>query len=237
MADGYQPIENYGVIGNLQTVALVGIDGSIDFLCFPYFDSPTLFGGLLDAQRGGHFSLSPVFQSSRPKQIYLSNSNILLTRFLSPEGVAEVSDYMPISLESHGPGWEPVHQLIRSAKCIRGEVRFQMVCDPKFDYGRAKHSVEVLSSEEVRLVPESHENGVGPLRLRAQTRLQVKENGSVVADFVLRAGERVFFILDGHEDSPHGIDPVVKAHCSRKHSIFGKPGLLNQPTEAVGAKS
>jgi GH15 family glucan-1,4-alpha-glucosidase len=207
MADGYQPIENYGVVGNLQTVALVGIDGSIDFLCFPYFDSPTLFGGLLDAQRGGHFSLSPVFQSSRPKQIYLSNSNILLTRFLSPEGVAEVSDYMPISLESPGPSYEPVRQLIRSAKCIRGEVRFKMVCDPKFDYGRAKHSVEVLSSQEVRLIPEINENGVGPLRLRAQTRLQVKEDGSVVADFVLRAGERVFFILDGHEDSPHGIDP------------------------------
>jgi len=207
MADGYQAIENYGVIGNLQTVALVGIDGSIDFLCFPYFDSPSLFGGLLDAQRGGHFSLSPVFQSSRPKQIYLSNSNILLTRFLSPEGVAEVSDYMPISLESRASRYEPVRQLIRSAKCIRGEVRFQMVCDPKFDYGRAKHSVEVLSSEEVRLVPEISENGVGPLRLRAQTRLQVKEDGSVVADFVLRAGERVFFILDGHEDSPHGIDP------------------------------
>jgi len=207
MADGYQPIENYGVIGNLQTVALVGIDGSIDFLCFPYFDSPTLFGGLLDAQRGGNFSLSPVFQSSRPRQIYLSNSNILLTRFLSPEGVAEVSDYMPISLESRGPSSEPVRQLIRSAKCIRGEVRFKMVCDPKFDYGRAKHSVEVLSPEEVRLIPEINENGVGPLRLRAQTRLQIKEDGSVVADFVLRAGERVFFILDGHEDSPHGIDP------------------------------
>src|SRR5262249_25222372 len=137
--------------------------------------------------------------------IYLSNSNILLTRFLSPEGVAEVSDYMPISLES-GENYEPVRQLIRSAKCVRGEVRFQMVCDPKFDYGRAKHRVEILSPEEVRLVPDTGGHGVDSVRLRAQTPLQVREDGGIVADFVLRAGERVFFILDGHEDSPHGID-------------------------------
>ena len=159
---------------------------------------------MLDAERGGHFSLAPVFQNSRPKQIYLSNSNILLTRFLSPEGVAEVSDYMPVSVES-GPNREPVRQLIRSAKCIRGEVRFQMSCDPKFDYGRAKHRVEVLSPEEVRLVPEIGP-GLDSVRLRAQTPLEIKEDGRIVADFVLRAGGRVFFILDGHEDSPHGID-------------------------------
>jgi len=207
MSQEYQPIENYGVIGNLQTVALVGIDGSIDFLCFPYFDSPTLFGGLLDAQRGGRFRLSPVFQSSRPRQIYLSNSNILLTRFLSPEGVAEVSDYMPVSVESSGPNREPVRQLIRSAKCIRGEVRFEMVCDPRFDYGRAKHRVEVLSPEEVRLVPDSGAHGVDSIRLRAQTPLRVKEDGRIVSEFVLKAGERAFLILDGHEDTPHGINP------------------------------
>jgi GH15 family glucan-1,4-alpha-glucosidase len=97
MSKEYKPIENYGVIGNLQTIALVGIDASIDFLCFPYFDSPSIFASLLDAQRGGCFSLSPVLQSRRPKQIYLLNSNILLTRFLSPDGVAEVSDYADLA--------------------------------------------------------------------------------------------------------------------------------------------
>ena len=102
MTKEYKPIENYAVIGNLQTVALVGIDASIDFLCFPYFDSPSIFGSLLDVERGGSFSLSPVLQHRRPKQIYLLNSNILLTRFLSPDGVGEVSDFMPISLEAAG---------------------------------------------------------------------------------------------------------------------------------------
>jgi GH15 family glucan-1,4-alpha-glucosidase len=81
-----------------------------------------------------------------------------------------------------------------------------MVCDPSFDYGRAKHRVEVLSPEEVRLVPDSCAHGLDSVRLRAQTPLQVKEDGSIVSDFALKAGERAFFILDGHEDSPHGID-------------------------------
>lgn len=83
MSGAYHPIENYGVIGNLQTVALIGMDASIDFLCFPYFDSPSIFASLLDSERGGRFILSPTFQHRRPKQMYLSNSNILLTRFLS----------------------------------------------------------------------------------------------------------------------------------------------------------
>ncbi|MBV8225237.1 MAG: glycoside hydrolase family 15 protein, partial [Verrucomicrobia bacterium] len=153
MPGTYQPIENYGVIGNLQTVALVGMEGSVDFLCFPYFDSPSIFAALLDSERGGRFKLSPLFQHRRPKQLYLSNSNILLTRFLSPDGVAEVSDFMPISLESSRERHEPVHQLIRRAKCVRGEVKFEMVCEPRFDYGRAKHQVKLLTEKEALFIP------------------------------------------------------------------------------------
>jgi GH15 family glucan-1,4-alpha-glucosidase len=190
----YKPIENYGVIGNLQTVALVGIDASIDFLCFPYFDSPSIFASLLDVERGGHFSLSPVLQSRRPKQIYLLNSNILLTRFLSPDGVAEVSDYMPISLESQEERYDRVHQLIRRAKCVRGEVKFQMICEPQFDYGRAKHQVKLLSEQEAVFIPESGESAISPIRLRAQTPLVIRE-GRLESEFVLRAGESVFFNL------------------------------------------
>src|ERR1700722_17275115 len=157
MSKEYKPIENYGVIGNLQTIALVGIDASIDFLCFPYFDSSTIFASLLDARRGGCFSLSPVLQSRRPKQIYLLNSNILLTRFLSPDGVAEVSDYMPISLESAEGRYDRVHPLVRRAKCVRGEVKFQ-ICEPQFDYGRAKHQVELLSGQEAVSLPENSDS-------------------------------------------------------------------------------
>src|SRR5947199_2956146 len=86
----YLPIEDYGIIGDLHTVALVGKNGSIDFMSFPRFDSPTIFCGLLDRERGGHFSIRPCLESTR-KQLYLPDTNVLITRFLAAEGVAEVS--------------------------------------------------------------------------------------------------------------------------------------------------
>src|SRR5512132_856898 len=93
----YQPIENYGVIGDLHTVALVGMDGSIDFMCFPHFDSPSIFAAMLDAEKGGHFKLAPLLNEAKHKQLYLPDTNMLLTRFLADEGVAEVSDFMPVA--------------------------------------------------------------------------------------------------------------------------------------------
>src|SRR5579875_1943500 len=92
----FLPIENYGVIGNMRSTALVGTNGSIDFLCFPRFDSPTLFAGLLDPERGGQFVIEPQMEEMRTRQMYLPDTNILLTRFLSDDGVAEVTDFMPI---------------------------------------------------------------------------------------------------------------------------------------------
>jgi len=206
MSEAYHPIENYGVIGNLQTVALIGMDGSIDFLCFPYFDSPSIFASLLDSERGGRFILSPTFQHRRPKQMYLSNSNILLTRFLSPDGVVEVCDFMPISLESGRDQVEPVHQLIRRAKCVRGEVKFQMAFDPRLDYGRVKQQVKLLSEKEALFIPDCGERSISPIRLRAEVPLVIRQ-GRVESEFVLSAGQSALFILEGDEDAPHAIDP------------------------------
>jgi len=78
----YQPIENYGIIGDLNTVALVGLNGSIDFFCVPYFDSPTLFASILDSEKGGHFRIAPYRDNSKRKQMYFPDTNVLLTRFL-----------------------------------------------------------------------------------------------------------------------------------------------------------
>ena len=132
----YKPIEDYGMIGDLHTVALVGTDGSIDFMCLPRFDSPTVFAALLDRERGGRFQIAPLLGDERRRQLYLPDTNVLLTRFLSDAGVAEVSDLMPVEEGS------PHHDIIRRAKTVRGEVRYRMICDPRFDYGRAERKVE-----------------------------------------------------------------------------------------------
>jgi GH15 family glucan-1,4-alpha-glucosidase len=182
----YQPIENYGVIGDLETVALVGMDGSIDFMCFPRFDSPTIFAALLDHKRGGRFQIAPRLDHARQKQLYLPDSVILLTRFLSHDGVAEVSDFMPINKLGHA------HDLVRRAKTVRGEIEFRMVCDPRFDYGRASHRVEQRKNEVI-FISEGPDKTV--LRLRAEVPMRI-ENGAAVAEFRLRSGESLGFILE-----------------------------------------
>lgn len=99
----YQPIENYGLIGNMHTVALVGMNGSIDWLCLPHFDSPSSFGAILDDKKGGHFQITPT-HSATAKQLYWPGTNVLITRFLSPDGVGEVTDYMPLGVGSCASG-------------------------------------------------------------------------------------------------------------------------------------
>ena len=99
MSGAYKPIEDYGVIGDLHTVALVGKDGSIDWCCLPHFDSPSVFASILDAQKGGFFKIAPAYPTVQ-KQMYVAESNILLSRFLAPEGVGEITDFMPIKSES-----------------------------------------------------------------------------------------------------------------------------------------
>src|SRR5258708_31551047 len=99
----FEPIENYGVIGNMQSIGLVGMNGSIDFLSYPNFDSPTIFAALLDDQKGGRFEIRPQLSNARVRQMYLPDTNILVTRFLAEEGVSELVDYMPIDYGGGGP--------------------------------------------------------------------------------------------------------------------------------------
>lgn len=196
----YQPIENYGVVGNLQTVALVGMNGSIDFLSFPYFDSPTVFAGLLDKNKGGFFKIAPLLDDARQRQLYLLDTNILLTRFLSPAGVAEISDFMPVSIKTGGHSEQDTPtQLVRRAKTVRGELRYRMECAPRFDYARATHHVEQRSDREFIFVAEGECKTV--MRLRSPDVPMRMENGNAVAEFTLRGDQKAAFVLEEVRDS------------------------------------
>ncbi len=133
----YQPIENYGLIGDMHTVALVGMDGSIDWLCYPYFDSPSVFAAILDDEKGGRFKISPsVSDGVTYKQFYWPDTNVLVTRFLSPDGVGEIVDFIPINA-ANKKRWNRL--LIRRVSVLRGTMPFRMECFPAFNYARDRH--------------------------------------------------------------------------------------------------
>ncbi len=175
----YQPIENYGVIGDLRTAALVGKSGSLDWLCLPHFDSPSVFAALLDDAKGGRFKITPTCGDVTHKQLYWPDTNILVTRFLSPAGVAEVVDFMPVGGEQ---------RLVRRVHCVRGQLPFRAVCQPAFNYARDPHVVELNAEGATFCTPN--------LSLAFTTLLPLGKNGlEVCADFTISEGETVSFVL------------------------------------------
>ncbi len=181
-----QLIENYGIIGNMRSCALVGINGAIDFFCFPAFDSPSVFAALLDAEKGGSFRIDPCMQALRTKQLYLPETNILVTRFLSEEGVAEITDFMPIQGEKKSAY---SNQIIRSVRVIKGEVKFQLRCAPRFDYARSRHSV-CLEEHAICFRPEGA--GLPSMALHGTVPL-IADGSDGTAEFTLRRGESACF--------------------------------------------
>src|ERR1700722_11815023 len=142
----YLPIEDYGLIGNMHTAALVGRNGSIDWLCLPHFDSPSVFAAILDDRKGGHFRIAPTAERVTRKQVYWPETNVLITRFLLDDGVVEVIDYMPVGLKKGEPGFR---QLVRRVEAIRGSVPVRVECYPAFNYARDTHTVDVTDAGAV----------------------------------------------------------------------------------------
>jgi GH15 family glucan-1,4-alpha-glucosidase len=204
----YQPIADHGIIGDLHSVALVGKNGCIDWCCLPRFDSPSIFGSILDDRKGGHFSLS-VIGDGDTKQMYLPNTNVLVTRFFSDSGMAEVIDFMAIGRESGGQTVQESRQLVRIAKAIRGPVKFRMECQPAFDYARATAEVH-LNEGGCSAVFDSPGQ---QFALKSPYRLKRVKNG-VAAEFVLQSGDEVVFVLRHQEGrADHSLsEPPADAH-------------------------
>jgi len=184
----YLPIENYGVIGDLHTIALVGINGSIDWYCAPHFDSPSVFGAILDANKGGHFKIAPTVQANH-RQMYFPDTNVLMTRFLNDDGVGEVLDFMPVeadAAEHHNHAH--AHQIVRLLKVVRGKMRFRLDCRPAFNYGRDNHKTKI---EKRGVIFNSKNLAVA---LQSPIKLKRYESG-VFAEFNLKAGQSLTFIF------------------------------------------
>jgi len=179
----YLPIEDHGIIGNLYTAALVSMEGTIDWLCLPAFDSPSVFCSILDDKKGGHFTLRPV-EFTRSQQLYLPDTNVLLTRYFSPGGLAETLDFMPILAHPYER-----HRLVRNVRVIRGRMDFRVECLPAFDYARREHTVSV-GKTGAEFAAEGY-----CLGLATDVRLEERAREAAGAQFTLGQGERATFVL------------------------------------------
>jgi GH15 family glucan-1,4-alpha-glucosidase len=202
----YLPIEGYGVIGDLRTTALVGIDGSIDWFCYPRVDSPSVFGRLLDADRGGYFQLRPTHDGMRWRQQYWPDTNVLVTRFLSDDGMVEITDLMPLGADDRDPISDQ-HSIVRLVDVLRGEVTLDLTCAPALDYARAPHDLEVQGETATFRGRGSADGQV--FRLSGSVPL-VADGGVARARFTLGEGERAAFTFQGDEgdgDNPRWMLP------------------------------
>ncbi|MBF9069855.1 glycoside hydrolase family 15 protein [Streptacidiphilus fuscans] len=181
----YMPISEHGLIGDLRTAALVGTDGTIDWYCPPRFDAPSVFGSILDADRGGSFALTADVPA-RTRQFYFPDTNVLITRFYAADGVAEIQDFMPVVDESREADR---HRLIRRVVCVRGNLPFVARIAPRFGYGAEKHTLRVQGREAVFEAPS--------LSLALTSTAPLEPDGpDVVSHFKLLEGESVVFALD-----------------------------------------
>ena len=182
---GFLPIAEHGLIGDLRSVALVGTDGTIDWYCCPSFDAPSVFASILDAERGGCFELAATVPA-RTKQFYFPDTNVLITRFFTEDGVGEVQDFMPVD---DGVAEPERHRLIRRVLCVRGSIPFRTRVAPRFDYGTRPHTVRLAGEVAV------FESDTLSLALTATVPLEA-DGLDARADFKLSEGESAVFALD-----------------------------------------
>ncbi|MER6997196.1 glycoside hydrolase family 15 protein [Streptomyces sp. NPDC000410] len=195
----YPLIENHGLIGDLQTAALVTTDGTIDWFCCPRFDSPSVFGAVLDREKGGHCSVLPSHAAYATKQLYLPDTAILVTRFMTEAGAGEVIDFMPVT----GHTATPRHRLVRMLRCVRGSMTFDVDIAPRFDYGRMPHELHLTDHGAV-FTSEGLDLTVHPVREPGDERLAGNVTGErdLRLSLTLRAGQQRGVVLESAADGP-----------------------------------
>jgi GH15 family glucan-1,4-alpha-glucosidase len=199
-------IGEHGIIGNMRSAALVNVFGAIDFFCFPEFDSPSVFASLLDSERAGSFSIRPAGEPRKGRQIYLPETNVLTTRFISQNSILELCDWMPVGGEALP------HCIIRLLTATHGDIEVELRCRPAFQYAGVEHTLE-LSAESAAFHAAS--TGLPSIRLRSSVGLRA-EGGAAFASFRLKEGESAYFILGDAQDEPvNELIPFVRGELQR----------------------
>ncbi|KPQ34868.1 MAG: glycosyl hydrolase [Phormidesmis priestleyi Ana] len=219
----YQPIGDYGIIGNMRTTALVGLNGSIDWFCHPRHDSPSIFGAILDSQKGGHFKIESLIKGDNHRQFYYPETNILITRFLCDCGVGEVVDFMPLG-NSVIRNW-----IIRQVRTVRNEIKFRAECYPAFDYGRATHKTTRTgigarfscvedpygNTRPNNSVDDGAKAQYRNFELVTEVPLEVNERGAF-SEFTLKEGETATFLFRPAQSVTEEAPLSEKSHKSDK---------------------
>ncbi|GAA3973773.1 MULTISPECIES: glycoside hydrolase family 15 protein [Streptomyces] len=193
--DGYPLIEDHGLIGDLQTAALVNTEGAIDWFCSPRFDSPSVFGALLDKDKGGHCTVRPAHPTHTTKQLYLPGTAVLVTRFMTEAGAGEVVDFMPVT----GTTVTSRHRLVRLIRCVRGSMTFQVEIAPRFEYGRKKHDVHITQHGAVFAAQDGNALTMHPIREPEDEPLQdilTDQDGDLHLSLTLQAGQQRGLVLE-----------------------------------------
>jgi GH15 family glucan-1,4-alpha-glucosidase len=214
-ASRYPDIADHGLIGDLQTAALVATDGTVDWFCCPRFDSPSVFASLLDADRGGHFRIGPDRDDYVSRQLYLPDAAILITRFMTPDGVGEVHDFMPVA----GGRATDRHRLVRQLRVVRGTMRFVADIQPRFDYARQAHTVE-LSGDGAVFRADSLQLTVHTVGGHDAADITVERQGDGVRlSHLLREGQFGGIVLESHGGPARRVAPgeVDRLLAETKH--------------------
>ncbi len=211
MFGDYPPIADHGLIGDLRTAALVATDGTIDWYCTPRFDSPSVFAAILDHSAGGHFRLAP-HSWARSTQFYFPDTNVLITRFFTPDGVGEVQDFMPIASD---PADVERHRLVRRVLCARGSMRFSFEVAPRIDYGREEHVLRLdapyLATFEAPSLTLALSSTMPMIRVQHDARGSFALEESETATFMLtRVTESAAPRACANEESAHLFDETVE---------------------------
>ncbi|MFF4014872.1 glycoside hydrolase family 15 protein [Streptomyces sp. NPDC001843] len=199
--DDYPLIENHGLLGDLQTAALVTTDGMVDWFCSPRFDSPSVFGALLDKEKGGHCTIRPAHTTHATKQLYLPDTAILVTRFMTEAGAGEVMDFMPVT----GTTVTRRHRLVRLVRCVRGSMTFDVEIAPRFDYGRTAHRLHITEHGAVFAADDGTKLTVHPIREPEDDRLAdvlTARESDLHLSLTLEAGQQRGMVLEMGAEGP-----------------------------------